>query len=63
MSRGCYLNIVAYSLFSSSPREEETESRQRDEEQDEREREMEEEDREVAERGGKEKSVRKDGES
>lgn len=63
MSRGCYLNIVAYSLFSSSPREEETESRQRDEEeQDEREREMEEEDRE-AERGGKEKSVRKDGES
>lgn len=62
MSRGCYLNIVAYSLFSSSPREEETESRQRDEAQDEGEREMEEEDRE-AERGGKEKSVRKDGES
>lgn len=62
VSRGCYLNIVAYSLFSSSPREEETESRQRDEAQDEGEREMEEEDRE-AERGGKEKSVRKDGES
>ncbi|KYM79910.1 hypothetical protein ALC53_09615 [Atta colombica] len=25
VSRGCHLNIVAYSLFSSSPREEETE--------------------------------------
>lgn len=27
VSRGCHLNIVAYSLFSSSPREEETEGR------------------------------------
>lgn len=40
VSRGCHLNIVAYSLFSSSPREEETEGRQRDEE---REREIEKE--------------------
>lgn len=39
MSHGCHLNIVAYSLFSSSPREEETEDRQRDEEENERARE------------------------
>jgi len=31
VSRGCHLNIVAYSLFSSSPRAEETEASQRDE--------------------------------
>lgn len=35
------MNIVAYSLFSSNPREEETEGRQRDEEENERERERE----------------------
>lgn len=38
VSRGCHLNIVAYSLFSSSPREEETEGWQRDEEENERKR-------------------------
>lgn len=36
VSHGCHLNIVAYSLFSSSPREEETEGRQRDEEENDR---------------------------
>lgn len=45
VSRGCHLNIVAYSLFSSSPREEETEGRQRDEEENDREREEEREER------------------
>lgn len=39
VSHGCHLNIVAYSLFSSSPREKETEDRQRDAEENERARE------------------------
>lgn len=47
VSRGCHLNIVAYSLFSSSPCEKEIQGvgwgRQRDEEKNGREREKREE--------------------